>query len=269
MDVSTYVTVGSICWDIVEGGEAPRLGGSALFASRVASGLGWDPVVITSGTPELASAAGAALPDVELVVQPSGTDTAFGFDARADLGPHRLLGQAAPVDLGANGVADVLARADVVHLAPVMAELAPSTFDLARRAPFVAITPQGVLRSADADGVLDGGGIFDTPWVRQVDAVVLSEPEWGRVVDHEALRLTRTGVTRGQRGAVGYWGDEEVTVDGIDVGPIGPLATIGAGDVFAAAFFIALATGSGFAKALGRANEVAAAHVAGLGGIGA
>ncbi len=261
--MNTYVTVGSVCWDVVDGDEAPRLGGSARFASRVALDLGWHVVVVTSGTADLAAAAAEALPGVELVVQPSVTDTAFGFDERAELGPHRLLAQADPIHLGTEEVAAIVGRADVVHLAPVMGELTSDAFERARRAPFVGLTPQGLLRSAGPGGVLDGDGIFDTPWTGLVDAVVLSEPEMERVLDRQALRLTKTGVTRGERGAIGYWGDEEVPVDGVEIGPVGPLATIGAGDTFSAAFFIALAEGSIFADALRRANEIAAAHVAG------
>lgn len=265
--MSTYVTVGSVCWDVVEGDEKPRLGGSAVFASRVALGLGWDAVVITTGTPELAAAVRRELPAVEIVLQPSARDTAFGFDKRSDLGPDRLLAQADPVDLATTDAAGVLERADVVHLAPVMGELRADSFTLARQAPFVGISPQGLLRTAAPDGTLQPGGRFDTPWTDQVDAIALSEPELKRVGDRETLRIAKTAVTRGAQGAIGYWGDEEIPVDGIDVGPVGPLATIGAGDVFAAVFFAALATGSTFADALHQANEIAAAHVAGLSGV--
>ncbi|MGI8757042.1 MAG: PfkB family carbohydrate kinase [Acidimicrobiales bacterium] len=260
----SYLTVGSVCWDAVPGSADPRLGGSALFASRVALRLGWEVVVVTSGTPELADAARRALPGVEVMVQPSSIDTAFGFDDRADLGPHRLLGRGAPIDLGAPGVAAAIDRADVVHLAPVMGELAAGTFAHARRAGFVGVTPQGLLRTASADGVLQAGGRYETSWADLVDAVVLSEPELERVADRQSLRQARTAVTRGERGATGFWGDEEVAVDGIAVGDVGPLGTIGAGDTFAAAFFTELATGSAFADALRHANQVAAAHVAEL-----
>ena len=259
------MTVGSVCWDVVEGGEAPRLGGSAVFSSRVALTLGWDVVVVTSGTPELAAAARRAMPHVEVLVQASGTDTAFGFDQHSELGPNRVLGRAEPVDLTSGEAVAVIGRADVVHLAPVMGELGPAAFDQARRAPFVGLTPQGLLRTTTADGVLRIDGRYETPWAGAVDAIVMSEPELEQVIDREPLRLAKTAVTLGERGAMGFWGDEEVAVDGIDVGDVGPLGTIGAGDTFAASFFTALAAGATFADALARANEIAAAHVAGMG----
>lgn len=260
--MSTYLTVGSICWDQLDGVEELRLGGSALFASRTAVAFGWDAVVVTSGTAELEAEARSALPDVELVVQRSPTDTAFGFGAQPDLGPQRLEGQANPIDLAEPRAAAMVATADVAHLAPVMAELGPRTFDHARQAPFVGVTPQGLLRATDADKRLCGGR-FSTPWAASVDAAVLSEEEAKRLEDAVALRLTRTAVTRGERGCVGYWGDEEVPVAGITV-DAGAVATIGAGDVFAASYFIALAEGSSFADALQTANATAAAHVARL-----
>ena len=204
--MSTYLTVGSICWDLLETEGERRLGGSARYASRVARSLGWEAVVLTSGTAELEAAARAELIDVELVVQRSVTDTAFGFDAHTELGPHRLAGRAATIDLTSPEAAALVARADLV------------------------------------------------------DAVVLSESEAERLVDPEDLRRTRSVVTMGERGCVGRWGDEEIVVAGIPV-DADPVATIGAGDVFAAAYFVALASGTPFPDALRKANRTAAAHV--------
>lgn len=259
--MSTYLTVGSICWDLLDGVAPPRLGGSAVFASQTALAAGWEAVVVTSGTAELEAATRAALPDIEVMVQRSPTDTAFGFDAQLERGPQRLVGQAAPIDLEARHAASLVSRADLVHLAPVMGELGPASFDQARRAPFLGVTPQGLLRSADADGNLQRGARYPAPWARLADAVVLSESEVDRLRDPAALRLTRTAVTRGEDGCIGYSGEEEVAVDGIEV-DAGAAATIGAGDVFAAAYFVALATGSPFGDALRKANATAAAHVA-------
>ncbi|MCB1039518.1 MAG: hypothetical protein KDA94_08325, partial [Acidimicrobiales bacterium] len=68
--MSTYLAIGSVCWDEVpvEGGVDRRLGGSVLFASRVALEAGWDVHVVTSGTDDLAAAARAALPGVRVTV---------------------------------------------------------------------------------------------------------------------------------------------------------------------------------------------------------
>ena len=67
--MSTYVAIGSACWDEVEGDGERRLGGSVLFAGQVARAAGWDVRVITSGTPEL-----------EAAVQPAEAELAVPLD---------------------------------------------------------------------------------------------------------------------------------------------------------------------------------------------
>lgn len=256
--MSTYVAVGSVCWDVVEGSDDARLGGSVLFASRVALALGWDARIVTSGTPELAAAIAQALPDVEVLVEPSPHDTVFGFSEQADLGPQRLLSRAVPIDLANHRFAD----ADVLHLAPIMDEIAHGSFGATADARFVGITPQGFLRSIDpATGALLDVDHLQAWWVEHVGAVVLSEGEYARLAQPDALRSVPVAVTRGAHGCVGAYAGEVIEVPGVDVGTVSPVGTIGAGDVFAAAFFLALAGGDGFAEALVRANEVAAGHV--------
>jgi sugar/nucleoside kinase (ribokinase family) len=92
---------------------------------------------------------------------------------------------------------------------------------------------------------------------------VLSESEADRLADAEDLRRTRSAVTLGERGCIGRWSIDEIVVPGIPV-DADPVATIGAGDVFAATCFMALAGGVSFAEALQEANRTAAAHVARL-----
>jgi sugar/nucleoside kinase (ribokinase family) len=143
-----------------------------------------------------------------------------------------------------------------------MGEIDDDTFSAARSAPFVGLTPQGLLRAADpVTGELDPHGHYPAPWVDRVDAVVLSESEAERLAAPADLRRTRSAVTRGERGCLGRWGDRAVEVRGIPV-DAEAVATIGAGDVFATAYFIALAGGMSFPDALAEANRTAAAHVA-------
>jgi sugar/nucleoside kinase (ribokinase family) len=261
--VSTYVAIGSICWDEVEGEHERRLGGSVLFAGRVAQAAGWDVQVITSGTGELEAAAKAALPDVEVIVAPSRHDTVMSFGRSAELGPQAVPTVADPIDLDA--VAGHLAAADVVHLAPIMGEVTPALVAAVSGASFVGITPQGVLRTRHGRThrleLLERPGTW---WADGTDAVVLSESEYERL----GAPLTVPGgvvvVTRGERGCIGWHGDEVVDLPGIELDAVAPTGTIGPGDVFAGALFLALAEGCPFADAMDRANRRAAAHVGGL-----
>ena len=247
-----------MCWDVVEGTDDARLGGSVLFACRVALARGWDARIVTSGTAALEAALVAAVPGVEVRVERSPVDTIFGFSVEADLGPQRLVSRAAPIDLARHRFDD----ADVVHLAPIMDEIAHGSFGATAGVPFVGITPQGFLRASDpTTGALIRHEHLQAWWVEHVGSVVLSEDEYARLAQPDALRSIPTAITRGPLGCIGRIGDEELDVPGVDVGEVSPVGTIGAGDVFAAAFFVALAGGDDFAAALVAANEVAAGHV--------
>jgi sugar/nucleoside kinase (ribokinase family) len=263
--VSTYLAIGSICWDEVPvaGRVERRLGGSVLFASRVAQAAGWHVRVLTSGTDELASAARAALPGVALIVQPSAVDTIMRFPEQADQGPQWVPTVAEPV--AAALLRDAVEGADVVHLAPIMGEVdeALAREVVAADAPFVGITPQGLLRDREpgTHRLLRLPSLASW-WSSLVDAAVVSEEEHAQLAPDAALERVALAVTRGELGCSGRLGEERIDVPGIAVGDVDPASTIGAGDVFAAACFLALAEGAPFAEALGRANRTAAAHVA-------
>lgn len=258
----TYVGVGSVCWDVVEGEGRPRLGGSVLFSSRVALAQGWHARIVTSGTAELEEAVTEALPEVEVVVQRSATDTVMAFGRDAEQGPRSVPTRAAPIDVSGP---DLLGGADVVHLAPIMGEVTRELVGALGDRPFVGITPQGLLRAVDAQTHrLVQRAHLDPWWAAHVDAAVLSEHEYALVADPTTLRDVPLAVTRGHRGCIGRNGDVVVEVPGVEVGHVSPVGTIGAGDVFAAAYFLALASGTAFEPALALANRTAAAHVAGV-----
>lgn len=261
--MSTYVAIGSVCWDEVEGDGERRLGGSVLFSTRVAQAAGWDAHIVTSGTAELERALRAAMPDTKVTVQPSATDTVMWFPREADLGPLAVPTVAEPIDLTRSPVE--LADADVVHLAPIMGEVTQALIAQVEGAPFVGITPQGVLRQRDPQshrlGLLTSPTIW---WADGIDAVVLSESEYGRIEEPLVRPGRAVAVTRGERGCFGADGEEVVDLPGIVLDQIAPTGTIGAGDVFAATLFLALSDGLAFPDAMDAANRRAAAHVGGL-----
>jgi hypothetical protein len=264
--VSTYLAVGSVCWDVVEGSDEARLGGSVLFASRVAQAAGWQATVITSGTAGLEEALRRALPGIEVVVQRSAEDTVMWFPAAADLGPQAVPTVADPIDLGAGlGGRAVAEGVDVVHLAPIMGEVTPELVGQVRGAPFVGITPQGLLRHREpGTGRLLRRPDLDAWWAGDVRAAVLSEDEHALVAEPSSLDGIALAITRGERGCTGRSRGEEVDVAGIELASVSPVGTIGAGDVFAAAFFLSLASATPFRAALEHANRSAADHVGGI-----
>ncbi|MGN6694561.1 MAG: PfkB family carbohydrate kinase [Aquihabitans sp.] len=261
--MSTYVAIGSVCWDEVEGDDERRLGGSVLFSSRIAQAAGWDAHIVTSGTAELERALRAAMPDIKVTVQPSATDTVMWFSRHADLGPLAVPTVAEPIDLTRSPVD--LAAADVVHLAPIMGEVTMELIGQVDGARFVGITPQGMLRRRDPR--THRLGLLSAPttwWAHGANAVVLSESEYDRIEEPLVAPGRVVAVTRGERGCFGVSGSETVDLPGIPLDAISPTGTIGAGDVFAASLFLELAGGRSFGEAMDAANRRAAAHVGGL-----
>ena len=255
----TYLAIGSVAWDVVEGDPTERLGGSVPFACRAALDAGWDARLHTSGTEKLELALRAALPGVAITVQRSAHDTVMAFPRRAELGPRAVPTVADPIEVAAS-----VDGATLVHLAPIMGEITPALVEQVVRAPFVGLTPQGLLRNrAPGTGALSHRTHLDPWWSAHVDAAVLSEPEHAALADPSELAGLALAVTRGERGCIGYLDGEVCDVPGIAVDRVSGVGTIGAGDVFAANCFMALASGRPFADALRHANQRAAAHVGG------
>jgi len=263
MAIKTYLAVGSVCWDeIPAGGRLHReLGGSVLFAARVAQQRGWKVTIITSGTAELEAAVRAELgTGVELIVQPSVEDTVMRFTEETHLGPRSVPTSADQIRF--SEVTGHLATADVVHIAPILDEIAEGGFEHLSEAKFVGVTPQGFLRTRNHETAALGlAHSAPTWWASNCDAVVLSESETA----HFSVPLTELAqsvvVTRGSNGCIGYRGDQHLELDALKVQEaVG--ATIGAGDVFSATLFMELASGVEFGRAMALANERAGRHVA-------
>lgn len=259
--MQTYVAIGHVCVDELTGAPS-RLGGTVFFSSAQAAAMGCRVTVVTSCTVDVAAAARAELPPgTTLEVHPADHDTRFGFGVDAEAGPQRLISVAPPIDTFA---ADELP--DILHLAPVFNEITPALIASAReRARFVGATPQGLLRGTDADG----GLVFladnwpDLPDF--ADAIVLNDDEYRHLhgiglLDRFAGWVFRT---LGRDGAALLRGGDEVARHelGPDRPEVAPQRTIGAGDVFAAAAFVAMARGDEPADALATAVRAATGYV--------
>ena len=242
--------------------QPPRLGGTVFFSSAQAAAMGCAVTVVTSCTLEVAADARAALPDgTALQVHPTDHDTRFGFGVDAAEGPQRLLSVAPQID---SFVADELP--DILHLAPVFNEITPRLVATAREcARFVGATPQGLLRGTDESG---GLVFLADNWPAQsdfADAIVLNDDEYEHL--HGIGLLDRfDGLvfrTLGPAGAALLRRGEEIARHELDPDeqPVLPQRTIGAGDVFAAAAFVALARGDAPGDALRIAVDSATGYV--------
>jgi sugar/nucleoside kinase (ribokinase family) len=149
----------------------------------------------------------------------------------------------------------------IVHLGPVARECDPALVDAFGDA-FVGVTPQGWMRRWD-----QGGHVTRGPWdeaeavLSRADAVVLSEEDVEGdedLVTHYAARTRLLVLTRGAAGCTVYAAGQARSFPAPVVRAVD---ATGAGDIFAAAFFVRLERSGDPWAAARLANCVAARSV--------
>src|SRR5207248_7629912 len=150
----------------------------------------------------------------------------------------RLLDRASPLTIDA--LPPGWRAPDILHLAPIADEL---PIDSAKnlQASRVVATPQGWMRSFSANGLVrpDPERVLSLP-LERLASVVLSFDDLQRdaeLVERLAARAHALVVTRGADGCSVYWSGRRTDLPALSNNPVD---TVGAGDVFAAAFFIRL-----------------------------
>ena len=254
-----YTTVGHVTVDVMSDGSR-RPGGSALYSALQAARLGQRTLILTQGDPrELEALMEPHRAELELEILPAAQTTTLSTSGAGDERAQRVLAWAGPI------AENLPIDTAILHLAPVARETP-------RRwrgdAGFVGLTPQGLLR----DWPQQSGQIFLTlPDQRRipasVQAMVLSELE-SESCEQLIADATDAGavvaITAGARPTtVRLAGGRSLLVE---VPPVAhPREDIGAGDVFAAAFFVALAEGRTPEHAAQFATAAAAVRISGTG----
>lgn len=228
-----YLLIGHLTRDLTP--EGPRLGGTVAYAALTARALGLRVGIVTAWAGDLPL---GPLEGIPLVAVPSEHTTTFE-NRETPQGRVQVLHARAEA-LGRQHVPEAWRRAPIVHLAPVADEVAPDLVH-AFSAGLLAATPQGWLREWDAQG-----RVRPAPWpeyrfvLERVGAAVLSLEDLGGDTSRipELASAARVlVVTRGAQGAEVYWRGEVRHFPAPQVEEVDPT---GAGDVFAAAFFIRL-----------------------------
>jgi len=263
-----YLVCGNVTLDRRAGGLFVP-GGSAFYSSRTAAGLGATVRVATAAGPDFDP---AVLGDVALEIRAAEATTVFenvhepGGRRRprvlASAGPN------APMVNGAGRPAGAWRTADVLHLAPILNEVTPREWVEAVRAPVVGLGLQGMLRRVGTDG-----DVHQPRWTPQpgsldgVGTVFLGEDE---LVGQDDLvgRLVAAGVplvvlTRAAHGCEIHAGPRIARVGAYPTHEVDPT---GAGDVFAAAFLLALAGGADPVEAARLGAAAGSIAVEGVGG---
>jgi 1D-myo-inositol 3-kinase len=256
-----YISIGHVTVDVLEDGER-RPGGTALYAGLQAARLGLRTMIITRGlTSEIEGMLEPWAGELDVRIQAAPETTTFATTGQGAAREQRLTAWAGPIE------PEGPLSSAILHLAPVAAELPPRWPEGGR---LLGLTPQGLARSWPAGGgpVRASAPPSDAlAQAEQADAVVISEHE--HHVCGELLERARAGgalvvITAGEDPSTILGAGPEALE--VPVTPVeGPAEDLGAGDVYAAAFFTALAEGRKPAQAAALANASAALRMTGIG----
>ncbi len=228
-----YLAIGHVSQDITTDGL--KLGGTVSFSGLTALAFGLRVGIVTAAPQKMDL---SDLRDIDLTILPAAEGTTFE-NIQTPLGRVQVL-HAKARDIRAEDIPPAWRNPDIVHLAPLCRELEPAVINDFPGA-FVGVTPQGWLRTWDESGRVTLGDWIDAdPILEKASAVILSFED----VHHDENRIdelipkTRVlVVTEGAAGARVYWNGDvrHIKAPGVDI-----VETTGAGDIFAAAFFIRL-----------------------------
>lgn len=248
-----YVTVGHVTVDVLADG-ARRPGGGAFYSALQAARLGSRTLIVTKGVPEEVQELLAPYSnELQLHVYPAEHTTTLLTTGLGSERKQHILAWA-----GAMGES-IAVDTSILHLAAVARET-PSHWQ--GHAEFVGITPQGLMRAWDERGEISQVSLAPNELPAHVDAAAISEAE---LPDCRWLsKHTLLAVTAGSRPTLVHQLDGTILQAPTPV--IDELRDdLGAGDVFAAAFFIALHEGRPPIDAATYGNAAATVRIAGAG----
>jgi sugar/nucleoside kinase (ribokinase family) len=254
----SYVLLGHLTLDRI-GGEV-RCGGTVLYAGVTALRLGYRAGLITATSSDVELP--PALDGAEVIRLPSEQPTTYEL-VETERG-RRLTLCARAAELVPDRVPARFREAHIAHLAPVAGEMAPSIGELFSHA-LVGVTPQGWLRTTQLGPVSARPEQLGALPLTRFGALVLSEEDVGgdvELVQQAAAQVPVIALTRGGAGSTLYTDGQIVTVPAFPAREVDPT---GAGDVFAAAFFIRLHECGDALRAARFASCVAALSVEGEG----
>jgi len=227
-----YLVFGHLTLD-----ETPHgftLGGSAAYAALTAAALGLRPGIVTAWGQEIPL---STLEGIPVVAAPAAHSTAFRNQNTPQGRLQTLLHRAPPIDPALTP--QPWRRAKVMHLAPVAAET-PETLPEDFYPALLGITPQGFLRSWSENGSVTSRAWQPSDETPQAGALVFSledvagDEEQIETLAHCAPLVV---VTEGAAGCRVFWHGDSRRIRAPRVTEVDPT---GAGDVFAASFFIRL-----------------------------
>ena len=227
-----YLVVGHVAKDDTPGGA--MLGGTCAYSALTAHKLGQRTVAVTSYGPDLPSM--AALDGIKIENLPHSCSTTFQNIYKDGKRTQKWTASARSISV--EDVPPAWRTAPIVHLACLAQEMSPAMCgDL--EDSLVCVTMQGWLRAQDDEcKVIYRPHVELEAWLSKIDVMVLSLADaFGDqdAVNH-LLSAAKLGVeTAGPDGCYVY---HQGQVTPVPVEPSTEVDPTGAGDIFAAAFFI-------------------------------
>jgi sugar/nucleoside kinase (ribokinase family) len=230
-----YLVIGHLSVDLTPDG--PRLGGTVSYSSLAAHALGLRVGIVTSAGED---APLDALKEIQMVRVPTPRSTTFENiwtpEGRKQVLHHR----AEPLEL--DHIPEAWRRAPILHLAPLAQEF-PHHLASNVSASLIGLTPQGWMRGWDAEG-----HVYPVPFdnadeiLPGIGAMVISLEDVGgdqEQVEFFAHHTRLLAVTEAAAGSVLYWNGDRRRFRAPKVKEVD---ATGAGDIYAAAFFVRLYT---------------------------
>lgn len=229
----TYLLVGTVTKDLLSD-ERFVYGGTVNYAGVVVKNLGWQPVIVTAAASDFVPP--AHLADAEWHVVPAAVTTTFR-NVYTPQGRRQTVGPIAR-SIGPADIPPAYRRLSLVHLCPLAQDVELAVADVFEQATLVT-TPQGWLRQWDKQGVVSlGDWRGATEILPKLHATVISiediEGDWS-IAEHWAAQTAILIVTQDKDGCTVFHAGKRFTAPPRPAQPVDPT---GAGDVFAAAFFI-------------------------------
>ena len=228
-----YLVVGHVAHDLTP--EGPRLGGTAAYAALTARALGYRVGVVTAAGKETSL---EVLNGISVVSIESPRSTTYE-NIYTEYGRVQYVrAQATRIDL--KDIPEIWKQGSIIHLGPIASEMdsvPPRDFAPA----LLGLTPQGWMRQWDSDGrVSPTQWTNSEPALKNAGAVVLSREDVGgddELLEHMAGQTRVLAVTEADAGCVLYWHGDRRRFRAPEMKEVD---ATGAGDIFAAAFFIRL-----------------------------
>lgn len=278
MRTPDYLLIGHITADLMDNGDVV-LGGTALYSALTAARLGARVAVLTRGVFGT-EVAGMNIPgldefaaNLQIIVQDADVPTTFVNTYLGTRRQQHIKHWAGPIDL--RGIPPHWRNAKIVHLGPIADEIDRRSI-AGLTTGFLGVTPQGWMRDWPRER---GGRVQHIPLrlpvdlVNRIDCAIVSDEEifQARDVIERVGERRMSVITRGPEGATIYHRMHQNQLENLPRGArefnsleipginVKVKSLTGAGDVFAAAFFMKASERTSSALEAGRfANAVAA-----------